>query len=113
MERRKFGEPTVIQNRVHRLSGGSDLRQIEVAIAGVVLAEVEAESALSFVKLSHAEAAALLGPHFETFQFLLSMDCGKPAAGFCCLTEASNTITAAGRINDADRGTFAGSRSHP
>ena len=64
VERGKFGVPTVIQNRVHRLPAGSDLRQIKVVIAGVVLSEVETESALSFVKLSHAETLALLGPPF-------------------------------------------------
>ncbi len=64
VERGKFGVPTVIQKRVHRLPAASDLRQIKVVIAGVVLSEVEAESALSFVKLSHAKTDARLGPHF-------------------------------------------------
>jgi hypothetical protein len=64
VERCKFGVPTVIQNRVQRLPAGSDLRQIKVVVAGVVLSEVEAESALSFVKVSHAETYALLGPQF-------------------------------------------------
>ncbi len=63
MERGKFGVPTVIQNRVRRLSAGSDLRQIKVVIADVVLSEVEAESALSIMKLSHAGTLARLGPH--------------------------------------------------
>ena len=65
VERGKFGVPTVIQNRVRRLSAGSDLRQIKVGIADVVLSEVEAESALSIMKLSHAESRARLGPHFD------------------------------------------------
>lgn len=69
VQRGKFGVPTVIQNRIRRLPAGSNLHQIKVVIAGVVLSEVEAESALSFMKLSHAKTRALLGPYWELFSF--------------------------------------------
>ena len=70
-ERGKFGVPTVIQNRVRCLPAGSYLCQIKLVSAGIVLSEVEAESALSVMKLGHAETEARLGPHFRRLRIAI------------------------------------------